>query len=189
MLDAETLLVGDKLMKELEFLDDKYKYLVQIFLTLVPDYFWTIPASSTGKYHPKYAGLKSGLVLHTIAAIKIAKELFTLEQYNFSPFQQQLIITALAIHDTYKLGEVAEKYTVTEHPIIAARKFYRFSKDCLPLLDRLIISTAIMSHMGQWNKEYKTNEVVLPKPVTKIQKFVHLCDYLASRKFLEVTFD
>ena len=30
---------------------------------------------------------------------------------------------------------------------------------------------------------------VLEKPKTKYQNFVHMCDYLASKKFLNVVFD
>ena len=32
-------------------------------------------------------------------------------------------------------------------------------------------------------------EEVLTPPTSESQKFVHMCDYLASRKFLEVKFD
>lgn len=42
--------------------------------------------------------------------------------------------------------------------------------------------------VGQWNT-VRYSKVVLPTPKTKYQKFVHLCDYLASRKFLEVNFN
>ena len=46
----------------------------------------------------------------------------------------------------------------------------------------------IESHMGPWNTDYKTGEEILPKPRTAIERFVHMCDYLASRKFLDVKF-
>ena len=36
--------------------------------------------------------------------------------------------------------------------------------------------------------DYKTGAVLMPKPTTKAQNFVHLCDYLASRKCLEFNF-
>ena len=49
------------------------------------------------------------------------------------------------------------------------------------------LANVISSHMGPWTKDYKGNEV-LPKPVNKYQKFVHMCDYLASRKFLNINF-
>ena len=49
------------------------------------------------------------------------------------------------------------------------------------------MSESISSHMGQWNTDRKSS-VVLPLPTTKYQKFVHLCDYLSSRKFMNVKF-
>lgn len=39
--------------------------LVELSLQSAPDYFFTIPASSTGKYHPQYALGEGGLVRHT----------------------------------------------------------------------------------------------------------------------------
>lgn len=44
-----------------------------------------------------------------------------------------------------------------------------------------LIYDLIASHMGQWNTNDYVN-IVLPKPKTQLEKFVHLCDYLASRK-------
>lgn len=35
--------------------------------------------------------------------------------------------------------------------------------------------------MGQWNVNLYS-KTILPKPKTATQKFVNLCDYLASRK-------
>ena len=42
--------------------------------------------------------------------------------------------------------------------------------------------------MGSWTKDYNGVEV-LEKPKTKYQNFVHMCDYLASRKCLLVPFN
>ena len=39
-----------------------------------------------------------------------------------------------------------------------------------------------------WKKDYNGNEV-LPYPKNKYQNFVHMCDYLASRKVIDVKFD
>ena len=50
------------------------------------------------------------------------------------------------------------------------------------------MSQVISSHMGVWNKDFDGNEV-LPKPKTKYQNFVHMCDYLASRKSILLEFD
>lgn len=51
------------------------------------------------------------------------------------------------------------------------------------------LACCIASHMGQWNTDYKSGKEILPKPSSPLQKFVHQCDYLASRKYLEVNFN
>ena len=51
-----------------------------------------------------------------------------------------------------------------------------------------LLKSMIESHMGQWNKDYDGNEI-LPKPKSKYQRFVHLCDLLSSKKFLDIKFD
>ena len=63
------------------------------------------------------------------------------------------------------------------------------SKDELELNDKEIkfVCDCIKTHMGPWTTNYKGEEV-LEKPTTKYQRFVHMCDYLASRKFLNVNF-
>ena len=43
--------------------------------------------------------------------------------------------------------------------------------------------------MGQWTESNYMPDVVLPKPKTTLQQFVHLMDYLGSRKFLIFDFD
>ena len=48
---------------------------LRVLIDKIPDYFFTIPAASTGKYHPSYAQGDGGLVRHTKAAVKIAYEL------------------------------------------------------------------------------------------------------------------
>ncbi|MCD3326841.1 hypothetical protein G8V02_07945, partial [Clostridium botulinum D/C] len=53
-------------------------------------------------------------------------------------------------------------------------------------LDQIV--KAIRSHMGEWNKDYRTKKEVLPLPKTRIERFVHMCDYLASRKSINIEF-
>ena len=50
------------------------------------------------------------------------------------------------------------------------------------------IAMCIESHMGQWSSDRKSS-VVLPKPANVYQEFIHLADYLASRKDLTMAFD
>ena len=76
----------------------------------IPDYFFTIPAASTGKYHPGYAQGDGGLVRHTKAAVRMAYELYGI--YKFPQGTKDLIIMALVLHDSVKKGEVENKYTL-----------------------------------------------------------------------------
>ena len=149
----------------------------------LPEYFFSIPASASGKYHPSYALGEGGLVRHVRGAIKIALELLRMEQYSDLLAYKDEIIIALLLHDGWKRGKDDEGYMLKEHPAIAAEiiRNYNYSYG----IDRLDkVASLVESHMGQWNDDGK-----LPKPVTFSQQFVHLCDYLASRKFLEVNFE
>jgi hypothetical protein len=42
--------------------------------------------------------------------------------------------------------------------------------------------------MGYYNTS-TYSDVVLPRPKTALQKFVHMCDDLASKKFINVEFN
>jgi hypothetical protein len=156
----------------------------------LPDYFFHVPASSSGKYHPSYALGDGGLLRHTKAALTIAKELFNLEMFPFSEEYQDLILVSLMLHDGIKQGNGSGNHTVFEHPLYAADfiKKCNFESNLLNDEQEKFVCSAISSHMGQWNTA-RNSKTVLPMPKTKIEKFVHLCDYLASRKFLEVNFD
>ena len=96
---------------------------------------------------------------------------------------------ALTLHDGLKSGLVKSEYTAFEHPILVADYIKENKKD-LELTDEEIdfVCDAIITHMGPWTKNYKGEEVLSP-PVTKYQRFVHMCDYLASRKFFDIKFD
>lgn len=175
-----------------QFTDENRRKYVENLINDLPDYFFTVAASSTGKYHPQYALGNGGLVRHTLAAVKVAIELLRLDAYQskFDDMKRDAIIGALILHDGFKHGleNSASDFTVAEHPLVAAdfvkNSTYEVDKD----FKSLIIS-AISSHMGQWNTDFKTKKEILPKPKTELQKFVHLCDYIASRKWLEVVFD
>lgn len=177
--------------KELEYIkDEDIKYSCCVMLELLPDYFFEIPASSTGKYHPLFASSSNGLVKHTKVAVRIAKELLDNPVLNnFNEREKDLIIMSLILHDGLKSGLAKEKYTRVDHPLLIS-SYIKENKDKLKLtdLDLEIITNGIASHMGIWNKDYEGNEV-LPIPKNKIERFIHMCDYLSSKKFLDVSFD
>lgn len=177
---------------ELDYIkNEKYKENTKKLLELVPDYFFEVPAASTGKYHPAFAQGEKGLVRHTKVAIRIAKDILDVEYMNngFTQDEKDLILIALLFHDSHKLGKIKERYTRFDHPLLAAN-FIRENKEKTTFTDKEIelLASTIASHMGQWNKsEY--SDVILSKPKNKYEFFVHMCDYLSSKKYLDVKFD
>ena len=178
--------------KELKYIkNESFKNDTMYLIDSLPDYFYEVAAASTGKYHPKYAQGEGGLVRHTKAAVKIAYELLQDPAIGnkYTDDEKDLMIISLMLHDGLKLGKEQSKYTKFDHPLLVG-EFIKENKANLNFSDDEIkfLSDAIASHMGPWTKDYDGNEV-LPYPKTKYQNFVHMCDYLSSKKFLNVEFD
>ena len=171
---------NDNLKKDLEFLIEN-----------LPDYFFEIPASSTGKYHPEYTTGDAGLVRHTKVVTRLAYELLENPSIGgkYTKEERDLMIIACILHDGFKSGKEKEKYTRFDHPLICA-EFVRENKKSLNMSEEEneLIASCIETHMGPWTTDYDGVDVLSP-PKTKYQNFVHMCDYLASRKFLLVKFD
>jgi len=177
--------------KELEYIKDKdIRESALYMINILPDYFFEIPASSTGKYHPKFAASTSGLVKHTKVAVRIAYELLNNPVVNkFTDREKDLIIMALLLHDGLKSGINHERYTRFDHPLLIS-DYIKENKENLKLTDEDIkeLCKMISCHMGPWNTDYNGNEV-LPVPKNAKERFVHMCDYLSSKKFIDVEFD
>ncbi|MEG0826653.1 MAG: hypothetical protein RR404_04215 [Bacilli bacterium] len=176
---------------EYKYIENKeYLHNLKILIELLPEYFFKVPASSTGKYHPSFSLNEGGLVRHTKAAVKIAYDLLNDDVIGniFNQSEKDLMIISLILHDGLKHGLIESKYTVFEHPLLVS-EFIKNNKEKLTLNDNDLefITTTISSHMGPWNtNEY--SDVILPLPKNKYQKFVHMCDYLSSRKYLDIKF-
>ena len=160
-------------------------------IKVLPDYFFEIEASSTGKYHPSYALGKGGLVRHTKAAVRIANDLLGDECIGnkYTQDEKDLMIMALILHDGVKSGVPKERYTRFDHPIMMGQMIMDNEENMeLEVEEIEFLDDVIKTHMGPWTTDYNGVEV-LERPKTKYQNFVHMCDFLASRKALEVPFD
>lgn len=178
--------------KELSWIkDDKIREQTERILGVVAPEFFQAPASSTGKYHPSYALGEGGLYRHTRAAVGIAKDMLELEwiKNKIDDGRRDYILAAIILHDTCKSGICwDDKYTRHDHPL-QAKQFIEQNlegeenKEFVNVVGRLIAS-----HMGQWNI-CRWDKIRLPKPEQEDEFIVHLCDYLASRKYLEFIFE
>lgn len=178
--------------KELEYIkSDRIRKSCSKMIELLPDYFFVVAAASTGKYHPEYAQGEGGLLRHTKAAVRIAYELLSDPTIGdkYTTDEKDLMIMGLLLHDGLKHGLPEEKYTKYDHPILMA-DYIMDNEEVLELEIPEIefVMDVIKTHMGPWTIDYNGNEI-LEKPKTKYQNFVHMCDYLASRKCILLPFD
>lgn len=182
---------SDVFKTEISYIKDpNYQKNAEILVNLLPDYFFEVGASSTGKYHPSFASGEGGLVRHTKAAVRIAYELLNSIIGNvFTLKEKDLIILVLILHDGIKHGIPKEQYVRFDHPILAAN-FIKDNQSKTTFNDSEIkfMMDTISSHMGPFNTN-NYSSVILPVPQNKYQKFVHMCDLLASKKFLDIKFD
>lgn len=171
--------------------DTRLRDNIKIMIDILPEYFFEMAASTTGKYHPSFALGVGGLVRHTKAAVRIGYELLNNNCIGnvFNENEKDLIIMAIIMHDGCKSGLVKGEYTVANHPLVVS-KLIRDNRDKLTLTDDELdlLCSMIETHMGEFNKDYRGN-AILPLPQNKYQKFVHMCDYLASKKFLDIKFN
>ncbi len=186
----------------IKIVSDQLRNFTRWALNQLPDYFYTVAASSTSKYHPSYALGDGGLVRHTTAAVMIANELF--ENHTIQSFddeEKDIIRVALTLHDGLKHGRNGNPFVVATHPLDVVEYlediYYEIdesslNEDVIEVMEDGLwqqIAECITSHMGEWNTDYRSKKEILPKPNDEMQKFVHLCDYLSSRKIIEINFN
>lgn len=145
------------------------EFVERAYRECVPMAFFIQPASMTGKYHPGYSQGVGGLLRHVKATLILAKGLLPL--YYFTASEADYMLAALALHDIAKPDRLHPlKVKALLEPI--RDDYYKEVEKVIPLIE---------THMGQWNQYGK-----LPVPQSSMQKFVHLCDYLSSQKYITV---
>ena len=181
------------------FENEDIKKFAEECIDSISEYIYHVPASSSGKYHPKYALNEGGLIRHTLALLRIMNHLFSIDcvKDQFTSRERDLLRVAGLMHDTKKSGSQEEfehnKYTKFNHPLLAADEVVRVWKaeteQTITPDELKIIYCAIRSHMGQFNTDKRNPGIELPTPKTKYEIIIHVCDYLASRKDIELKFD
>ena len=151
----------------------------------VPNYFWEIGASSSGKFHPAFSQGVGGLVRHTKAVVMFAEELLRMSSYAYMKDEfKDYVILACIVHDTVKYGMAEfDKAEYKNHAANAATLVdlaWGEYFDMVPAHPSEFILSAIRSHMGQWTTEKED------RPFTNIDRCVHMADYMASRSFIDI---
>jgi len=174
--------------------NDIMSFVLDVFDDLCPEYFWTCPASLTGKYHPAVSIGKGGLVRHTKLAVwwgeKLIRAFNTFEELKGIPEAQlkDEVTAALLMHDMHKNGPTDASYkkcgnTTGVHgtqlaEVIEAKKLGLY----LPESTRQRILVGVASHMGQWTTDAAFRPSNLKGEEQAFAQLVHAADYCASRK-------
>lgn len=176
-----------KLQEEVNFIrDDIIRYFVEWALTQAPEYFWYVPCTKTGEYHPSCVNTKFGLVKHTKYCVRIAIEMFknTLLT-DFDRHEEDILIASLILHDMCKrgIGEFKRfdkhgRYVVKHLEAQAKKSDDPRIRQFILSIEWNIMSECIGYHLGEFIT-YKSKVVW-----TKYMKFVHMCDYIASMRVI-----
>ena len=171
----------------MRFTNNNVRESAETILEILPDYFYEVPASSSGKYHPNFSLGEGGLVRHVKAAMQFLEDMFENEAFGvFDDYTKDLIRMALLLHDGLKSGLEYGGHTCFDHPVIMSNYIIEnMDKLSISEEDARFVARLIITHMGPWNKD-KQGNVVMPVPETKAELLVHLCDYVVSRKMFSV---
>ena len=127
----------------------------------IPDYFWDVGASSTGRYHPQYALGDLGLARHTCALVRFLNHIFAVKCFgeNFTQREKDLMRVAGMMHDSRKSGSDEDfqknKYTRFNHPLLASEVIRNLKGHELSDDEVEMIATTIESHMGEFDYIHK----------------------------------
>ena len=166
------------LEQELNYIKDEFiKAQTKLAIDNFPSYFERVMSSSTGKYH----AVNETLYEHTRRDAKLGYDVVKLEMFELDDLEKDIIISALILHDCCKYGREYHQYVLHDHPIIASD----FIKEVCESDFAEVVCPLIESHSGQWTTS-KYSKTILPKPETKLQKIVHLVDYIASRRYITI---
>ena len=165
--------------------DKDLKELATELIANADDYFFTVPASSSGKYHPPFDLGCGGLVRHTRCVAFMAMSIA--ESHCMSTMDRDSLIVAAIAHDIKKQGNGNGNHTVFEHPIYAKNYVLEIHKkinSAVPIDVVEKIANAVHSHMGKWghDKEFIKGNNPLPMPSNEFEFALQTADYIASRK-------
>ena len=167
------------------------EYFKEYFLDMcehIPDYIFTMPSSTSGKYHNKKQCEPFGQLYHIFMFQSILENRLRLkhnkEMYSTS-LERDAMRCVPMFHDAVKCGWNGSQYTVANHPMLAAKWVLDTSveHDIDPTWKQ-IIADICEAHSGEWNKD-RSGNVIMSEPRNHREFFIHECDILSSRQDLD----
>jgi hypothetical protein len=160
--------------------DDDIRNFVKMTLDSVDPIHRIKPASSTGKYHPKYAAGEGGLIRHTKVVVRNVIEFIRATPAVES--EKDELIAAAIIHDMWKYPEGRDhEFTAFDHPALGGQwcKDHGFET----------IGRLVAAHQGIWTTSRQMPGFENEQPRKFDEWVLHYSDLMASRAYLACDFD
>jgi len=148
-------------------------------LKKAPDELNTIPASTSGKYHPEECCKEGGLVAHIKRACFFATILLDSHKINCQDIKGDVLLASVLLHDIGKKGEYGKNYSeYVNHPLVAATMIEEF-KSLIPPNIFKTIQNCVKFHMGPFSNSVWGKNI---NDYTMLELMTYYSDYLASKK-------
>lgn len=154
----------------------------------IPDYIFTMPSSTSGKYHNKTQCMTHGQIYHVYMFSSILNHLLNLawnkKRFN-TPEIRDCMRCIPVFHDALKCGDEG-KFTVHEHPLLAHDWVLNTTVEHdIDIAYKSIIANMCYAHSGEWTTN-KRSDIILREPQSDMEFFIHECDILSSRSDIDM---
>lgn len=136
-----------------------------------PDYFWVVPASTSGKYHNPMCRAEHGLWIHVKMAVTAAMRLSDswIKQGLLAPYERDYVLAGLLLHDMFKQN-AGEGHTTNDHDDYAADWLEQNTELVTPIIE------AVRAHNGSYTESLEPEGCMFPY----VSQMVHMADMAAS---------
>ncbi len=154
----------------------------------VPDYIFSMPSSTSGKYHNATQCQQCGQIYHVYMFDSVLNHRLRLKgnkEIYATPEERDAMRCVPMLHDAVKCGWDKSVHTVQDHPMLAAKWVLETKTEHdIPQEYKQMIADMCESHSGEWNKS-RSGQVIMSEPRNPREFFIHECDILASRTDLD----
>lgn len=180
-MDYTNKTLNELLSYEVAQIDDyNIRDFVKMTLDTVDPIHRIKPASSTGKYHPKYASGEGGLIRHIKVTVRNVIELIRATPAVES--EKDELIAAAILHDMWKYPEGRDhEFTAFDHPALGGQWCKDHGFDTIGRL--------IAAHQGIWTTSRQMPGFENEQPRKFDEWILHFADYFASRAYFACDFD
>lgn len=169
----------------------EYRNLTEFLIDQLDDYWFIKPASSTGKYHPKFNNGEGGLVRHSLNVCMWWQQMYRSFEQELISFSGRddiydLGLIACLFHDAKKYGDAEESSRwVKKDRDVRSMEWFLHNVEIYEHMNDMnfdnkainYIANAIDHHNGPWSTH--------GAPRTIFERLVFICDYASSQKIHE----